>query len=225
MGLLLVNAQAVTALTSERDGQTLELLLVTNVTAKEFVFGKLGGIFYNTKEVLIVPLLFLGYYLSQRQITGEDAFYMFFGYAVLALFAASLGLHAGISYDQSRGAIANSLGTIFFLFIGIFICMMLMVEARSSFALQFAPFLLFILGGSLGLWASLTHRNPSPALALAAGVLPFCTFYAITGFLLGNTLGVCLFVVAAYGFTSMAMLVPALSDFDAAIGRTAMDRG
>ncbi len=35
-----VNAQAVTSLTSERDAQTLELLLVTNVTAKEFVFGK-----------------------------------------------------------------------------------------------------------------------------------------------------------------------------------------
>ena len=102
----------------------------------------------------------------------------------------------------------------------MFICMMLMVEARASFALQFAPFLLFILGGSLGLWASLTHRNPSPALTLAAGLLPFCTFYAITGFLLGNTLGVCLFVAGAYGFTAFAMLVPAVSEFDVALGRS-----
>ena len=52
------------------------------------------------------------------------------------------------------------------------------------------------------------------ALTLAAGILPFCTFYAITSFLLGQTLGVCLFVVAAYGFTVMAMLVPAVSEFD-----------
>jgi hypothetical protein len=34
VGLMLINAQAVTSITSERDGQTLELLLVTDVTAK-----------------------------------------------------------------------------------------------------------------------------------------------------------------------------------------------
>ena len=82
------------------------------------------------------------------------------GYLAVAVFAAMLGLHSGLSYDSSRSAIATSLGTMFFLFIGIFICMMLMVEARASFALQFTPFLMFILGGSLGLYASLTARNP-----------------------------------------------------------------
>ena len=85
--------------------------------------------------------------------------------------------------------------------------------------------MVFILGGSLGLWASLTHRNPSSALTLAAGILPFCTFYAITSFLLGQTLGVCLFVVAAYGFTVIAMLVPAISEFDTVLGRSAMPKG
>ena len=42
MSLMLINAQAVTAFTSERDGKTLELLLMTDVTAKEFIYGKLG---------------------------------------------------------------------------------------------------------------------------------------------------------------------------------------
>ncbi len=59
VSLILVNAQAVTSLTSERDAQTLELLLVTNVTAKEFVFGKLGGVLFNAKEVIVVPILLL----------------------------------------------------------------------------------------------------------------------------------------------------------------------
>src|SRR5690606_26249028 len=116
-------------------------------------------------------------------------------------------------------------GTMFFLFIGIFICMMLMVEARASFALQFTPFLMFILGGSLGLYASLTARNPSRALMFAAMILPFCTFYAITGFLLGNTLGVALMILFAYGFPTVAMLVPAISEFDVALGRTTLDKG
>jgi ABC-type transport system involved in multi-copper enzyme maturation permease subunit len=225
LALMLVNAQAVTSITSERDGQTLELLLVTDVTSKEFVFSKLGGVFYNTREVLLVPLLLLGWYAVQGTVNVEELIYLVIGYLAVAVFAAMLGLHSGLSYDSSRSAIATSLGTMFFLFIGIFICMMLMVEARASFALQFTPFLMFILGGSLGLYASLTARNPSRALMFAAMILPFCTFYAITGFLLGNTLGVALMILFAYGFPTVAMLVPAISEFDVALGRTTADKG
>jgi hypothetical protein len=224
VALLLVNAQAVTAITSERDGQTLELLLATDVTPQEFIFGKLWGIFYNTKEVLAVPLLSVVAFRRWGGLSLENSLYLLFGLATLVWFAAMLGIHAGVSHDSSRTSIANSLGTVFFLFIGIFVCMMLIVEARSSFALQFTPFLVFVLGGSLGLWASLTHKNPSPALTLAAITLPFCTFYAITSFLLDNTLGVCLVVVAAYAFTTIAMLIPAISEFDVALGRTTLDR-
>lgn len=225
VGLMLINAQAVTSVTSERDGQTLELLLVTDVTAKEFVFSKLGGVFYNAKEVIIVPLLLVAWYAIQGQTTLENTIYLIVGYLAVVIFAAMLGLHAAFSYESSRTAIANSLGTVFFLFIGIFICMMLMIEAKASFALQFFPFLLFILGGSLGLCASLTARNPSNALLLAAGILPFFTFYAITSFLLGETLGVSLMVTFAYGFPTIAMLVPAVSEFDVALGRTTLDKG
>lgn len=225
VGLMLVNAQAVTSVTSERDGQTLELLLVTDVTAREFVFSKLGGVFYNAKEVILVPLLLVVWYAIAGKSTLENTVYLTIGYLAVVLFAAMLGLHSAFSYESSRTAIAHSLGTVFFLFVGIFICMMLMVEAQASFALQFTPFLMFILGGSLGLYASLTARNPSSALLLAAGILPFCTFYAITGFLLGNTLGVCLMVAFAYGFPTIAMLVPAVSEFDVALGRTTLDKG
>ncbi len=223
--MLLVNAQAVTSLTTERDAGTLELLLVTDVTAKEFILGKLGGVLFNSKELILTPLLFVAWYASRGSISLENFAYIGLGQLTLVLFAAMLGLHSGLSYGISRTAIANSLGTVFFLFIGIFICMILILQARASFGLQLPSFLVFILGGSLGLWASLTHRNPSPALTLAAGILPFCTFYAITSFLLGQTLGVCLFVVAAYGFTVIAMLVPAVSEFDTALGRSVLPKG
>ncbi len=225
VSLILVNAQAVTSLTSERDAQTLELLLVTNVTAKEFVFGKLGGVLFNAKEVIIVPLFLLFSLALRGEFTMESTFYVIISYLVLVAFSAMVGLHAGLSYGQSRAAIANSLGTVFFLFVGIFVCMMLIVEARSSFELQLTPFLVFILGGGLGLWASLSHKNPSPALMIASGLLPFLTFYAITGYLIGGTLGVALSVVAAYGFTTLAMLVPAIGSFDVALGRSSADKG
>ena len=61
------------------------------------------------------------------------------------------------------------------------------------------------------------------ALMLAAGALPFLTFYAITEFLLQGSLGVCFAIATAYGFTTLAMLVPAVSEFDASLGRTTLN--
>lgn len=225
VGLMLINAQAVTSLTTERDGRTLELLLVTDISAKEFVFGKLGGALYNAKETLLVPLAGLTILAVRGVVAWEHFVYLVLGFLLLAGFASMLGLHAGLSFDNSRAAIANSLGTMFFLFLGVFLCMLLIVEARSSFLLQLPSFMVFILGGSLGLWASLTYKNPSPALTLSALVLPFFTFYAITGFLLNDTLGIWAVVTATYGFTTLAMLIPAVSEFDVALGRTTLDKG
>jgi len=225
LSLLLINAQAVTALTSERDGKTLDLLLATDISAKEFIYGKLGGIAWNTRELIVVPLALAGWQASNGAILWEEFVYLLVGFSMLSVFAAMLGLHSGLTFEASRLAIGNSLGTLFFLFIGIFVFLMLLVEASGSFASQLLSFIVFIGLGGIGLWASLTHKNPSPALTLAAGWLPFVTFYSITEFLREGTLSVCLAIVAVYGFTSLAMLVPAVSAFDVALGRTTGDRG
>jgi len=224
VSLLLVNAQAVTAITTERDAKTLELLLVTDLTPREFVFGKLGGILYNTKELLLLPLAALAWFAWLGFLSWENLLYVVIGFGTLAVFASVLGIHAGLTFSNSRTSIANSLGTMFFLFLGVFICIMLIVEARASFAVQLPSFLVFFLGGSMGLWASLTHRNPSNALTASAFLLPFMTFYSITSFLIGNTLGVCVVLVCAYGFTTLAMLVPAISGFDLSLGRSGPDK-
>ena len=123
LSLVLVNAQAVTALTTERDVRALDLLLVTDLTAKEFVFGKLGGVFYNTKEMVLVPMALCGFLWLQRAISGEDLIYLIGGLAVMNAFVAMLGIHAGMAYDNSRTAIGVSLGMVFFLFVGIATCM------------------------------------------------------------------------------------------------------
>lgn len=226
VSLLLINAQTVTALTSERDGQTLELLLVTEVTAPEFVFGKLAGALYNAKELIAVPILSIYWLRWSGFVNGEGAVFLILGFVTLVLFAAMLGLHSGLGYDISRQAIINSLGTMFFLFIGVFVLMVLILEARASFALQFVPFLAFICGGSFGLWFSLTPKNPSPAFMIAAVVLPFLTFYAASSFMLGHTMATLLAVLVAYGFPAVAMLMPAISnnDFDAMLGRATLDQ-
>lgn len=222
LSLVLVNAQAVTSLTSERDARALDLLLVTDLSPKELVFGKLGGIFYNTKEMVALPMLLGGYLWWAGGIELENLLYLICGLAVLYLFAAMLGIHAGITYSNSRTAVAVSLGTMFFLFLGVATCLRMMVAFSGSFQAQLQPFLVFMVGGGLGLYAALGARNPSTAIGVASFTCPFATFYAIASFLMEHTMPVFLVMAAAYGFTTAAMLIPAIYEFDVATGRTTL---
>lgn len=220
LSLVLLNAQSVTALTSERDARALDLLLVTDLTPQEFICGKLGGIFYNTKEMVVLPLVLCGYLWFGDAISLEDAVYVSLGWLVLCCFAAMLGVHVGMTYATSRAGIAVSLGTVFFLFVGVAVCMRIMVAFSSSFQVQLQPFLAFMVGGGIGLYVALGIRNPSPAILAASFGCPFAIFYALTSFLLGYTLAVFLVLSFMFGFTTAAMLVPALFEFDVATGRT-----
>ncbi|MEN6406386.1 MAG: hypothetical protein ABFC77_07940 [Thermoguttaceae bacterium] len=223
LSLVLVNAQAVTSLTSERDTGALDLLLVTDLTPKEIVFGKLGGVFYNTKEMVLLPMLLCVGAWAAGWLTLECLLYLLGGLAVLYAFVAMVGLHAGMTYANSGAAVATSLGTVFFLSVGVAVCMRIMLAFSGSFQAQFLPFFAFMVFGGAGLYAVLGARNPSPAIGLASFLCPFATFYAITSYLLDSMLAVFLVTVAAYGFTTAAMLVPALCEFDVATGRTTTD--
>lgn len=213
LSLVLVNAQAVTAMTTERDLGALDLLLVTDLTPRELIFGKLGGVLYNTKEMVLLPMLACAYLYYERILSFENLMYLWGGLLVMYVFVAVLGLHAGMSYASSRRAIGVSLGTVFFLFVGVATCMRVMIAFSGAFEVQLQPFLALTLGGGVGLYFALGAQNPSPAIGVAALVCPLATFYAITSFLLDYTLAVFLVVAAAYGFTTLAMLIPALHEF------------
>ncbi len=220
LGALLINMQAVTAVTSERDARALDLLLVTDLTPKEFVFGKLAGVFYNAKEPVVLPLVAAAAAWHRGLIGGETLVCMTLGWLTLAAFAAVLGLHVGMHYTVSRGAAAVSLATVFFLVVGVAVSMRIMTAFRGSFQAQLQPFLATIVGGGVGLYAALGRRNPSPAITLASFGLPLATFYAITSFLVDAALASLLAVMTAYGFAAAALLVPAVYEFDVATGRT-----
>jgi hypothetical protein len=220
IGLILLNALAVTSLTSERDSRALDLLLVTDLSPKEIVFGKLGGAFYNAKEMVLLPLALCAYLWMAGQMTTENFLFLLGGLAVMNVFAAVLGLHAGMTYANSRTAIAMSIGTLLFLFLGIATCMRIMLAFSQSFESQFAAFLGFIAGGSVAMYLALGWRNPSTALGWAAALTPLLTFVVITSFLLGHYGTVFLLTVVTYGFATGAMLVPAIYVFDVATGRT-----
>jgi ABC-type transport system involved in multi-copper enzyme maturation permease subunit len=218
--LLAVTALAVTSITNERDRGALDVLLVTDLEPAEFVWGKLLGVLAVAREIVILPLALCVALVVAGIATAEDGAYLALGMALLLFFAAVLGLHVGLSYPTSRRAIAVALGTVTFLFVGVATAMRIMVAFGSSFELQLAPFLAVIVGGAVGLYAALSARNPSPAIGWAAAILPALTFVGITSFLQGNSLQVLLVAATAYGFATLALLVPAIGAFDLLTGRT-----
>ena len=218
--LLAVTALAVTSITTERDRGSLDLLLVSDLEPSEFIWGKLFGVLVVAREVVLLPLLLCVALVASGIASLENGLYLVLGTAILLFFAAVLGLHIGLSYPSSRRAIGVGLGTIAFLFIGVATAMRIMVAFGSSFELQLAPFLAVIVGGAIGLYAALSARNPSPAIGWASALLPALTFVGITGFLQGNTLQVLLVAAVAYGFATVALLVPAIGAFDLLTGRT-----
>jgi ABC-type transport system involved in multi-copper enzyme maturation permease subunit len=240
LSLLLVSAQAVTSITSERDGGALDLLLVTDISPREFVFGKLGGVLYNTKEFLLPPLLIAIFYAFQGALAytrdDEIAFIRNFGpllcvlgtIGVMISFVMTLGLHVALRIENSRASIVNTLGTVFFLSVGALVSIYLIVINGGSLGNQLLSFSAFIGLGIGGLWWVLSADRPSPALTLAAVLCPLAMFYAVVNILIAkpgsnessDPLVPFLVIGAAFGFTIAAMLVPLLSEFDVALGRT-----
>jgi ABC-type Na+ efflux pump permease subunit len=241
LSLLLVTAQATTAITSERDTGALDLLLVTDLTAQEFIFGKLLGIVYNTKEFLLPPLILAAVYgfygrlatppLGHPEYAGvmnATAMVCVVGACLVLLsFAAVLGVHVALRNQNSQVAIIHSLSTIFFLTVGTGVCIWLIVINRQ-FEYQWGSFVFFLIAGVGGLWYVLSGGRPSTALTWASWFCPLAVLYAVMNVLVAkpgsqesaDPLVPFLVIGGAFGFAMAAMLVPLLSEFDVAMGRT-----
>jgi ABC-type transport system involved in multi-copper enzyme maturation permease subunit len=235
LSLLLVAAQSVTAITSERDTGALDLLLVTDLTPREFIFGKLGGICYNTKEFLLPPLILAifygvnGYLASPPELgrNMESLFCVLVGTVVLLAFTLVLGIHVALRTETSRQAVLHALGTVFFLSVGTLVCIYLIL-INGRFEYQWLSFIFFLAAAVGGLWWVLNGDRPSPALTLAAWVCPFAVLYSVMNVMIGrpgthessDPFLPFLVTAGAFGFALAAMLVPLLSEFDVAFGRT-----
>jgi ABC-type transport system involved in multi-copper enzyme maturation permease subunit len=220
LSLVLVNVQAITSQTSERDGGTFDLLLASDITPKEYVFGKLGGVFYNMKWVVLLPFLPCIYLYWNQALDAAGLFFIITGLLVMYSFAVMTGVYIGMQYTNTRAATATSIGIMFFLFVGIAACIWIMIAFSGSFETQLVPFSAFMVGGGLGLYVTLGARNPSAAIATASFSLPIAVFYIITSMLLGKYLLVFVALCGAFGFTTAAMLIPSIAEFDTATGRT-----
>jgi ABC-type Na+ efflux pump permease subunit len=240
LSLLLISTQAVTSITSERDLGSLDLLVITDLSPRDFVFGKILGILYNTKEYILPPLILVILYAIRGQLASpprggsgvnvernvEAAFFLSIALLILIAFTIMLGIHVALRSSNSRLAAVHSLGTIFFLSIGTGICIYL-IRINGRFEYQWLSFAGFIVAGIGGLWWVLSSERPSAALNLASTILPIAVFYTITNILIGkpstgessDPLYPFLVIVGSFGFAVTAMAIPLMSEFDVAIGR------
>jgi ABC-type transport system involved in multi-copper enzyme maturation permease subunit len=243
ISLLLISAQAVTSITSERDGGALDLLLVTDLSPKEFIFGKLWGICYNTKEYLLPPLvLAVVYAFSPPGLLAtpprghaemalaknvESLLAILVGAVIVMAFAIVFGVHVALRTQRSQTAVLMSLGTIFFLSVGTLICIYLL-RINTRFEYQWVTFIFFLPPAIYGLGVALNGERPSGALWVAAWLCPPAVFYSVLSVLIARPGSeesadplIPLAVVGfSFGFTVAAMLIPLLSEFDVALGRT-----
>lgn len=243
ISLLLISAQAVTSITSERDLGALDLLMVTDVTGNEFIFGKLLGVCWNTKEFIVPPLLLAIIYAVRGQLAAappgrldmlpgknvESAVCIVAALLVLMAFTMVLGLHVALRTYSSRLSVINTLGTVFFLSVGTLVCIYLIL-INGRFEYQWFSFIGFISAGIGGLWWVLNgdRQWTAPALTLASVLCPIAVFYTVTNVLIGkpgqlessDPLIPLIVTGGAFGFTLAAMLIPLLSEFDVAVGRT-----
>jgi hypothetical protein len=240
LSLLLISAQSVTSITSERDLGSLDLLVITDLTPREFILGKVLGILYNTKEYIVPPLILIVIYAIRGQLGTpprdhpaglvgmniEGALAMNVAVLILMAFTVMLGIHVALRSDNSRLAAVNTLGTVFFLSIGTGVCVYL-IRINGRFEYQWLSFAGFIVAGIGGLWWVLSAERPSTALNLASALLPIAVFYTITNILIGkpatgastDPLYPLIVTGGAFGFALAAMAIPLMSEFDVAIGR------
>ncbi len=217
--------------------------MVTDLTANEFIFGKLLGICWNTKEFIIPPLLLAIIYAIRGQLAAappgrldmlprmnaESVVCIELALLVLMAFTMVLGLHVALRTYNSRMSVINTLGTVFFLSVGTLVCIYLIL-INGRFEYQWFSFIGFISAGIGGLWWVLNgdRQWTAPALTLASVVCPIAVFYTVTNVLIGkpgqlessDPLIPLLVTGGAFGFTLAAMLIPLLSEFDVAVGRT-----
>jgi ABC-type transport system involved in multi-copper enzyme maturation permease subunit len=240
LSLLLVSAQAVTAITSERDLGALDLLMVTRLTPREFLLGKVAGILWNAKEFMLPPLVLIGVYAAKGKLghpptagrLSEAALCLGVGFGVLVTFTVLLGIHVALRAANSRWAILQALGAVFFLSAGTILCIyLILITGRFEYQwLSFSGFLVVAVGG---LWWVLCGDRPSTALAVASWLCPLAVFYTISNVLIGkpgrtetaDPLLPFLVTVGAFGFASLSMLLPLLSEFEVAIGKASAGGG
>jgi len=146
--LLITANTAATAMTKERESNTMDLLLTTPLTSRYIVWGKLRGLVSFTVPMIAVPvlsvLMFAIYDLMFTKGVGvaylESAVELA---ALMVVFAAAtcmLGLHFSLRSKKTVRAVMASLGTLILVLLATTALWRSIVQAFGTAGAALAPF-------------------------------------------------------------------------------------
>ncbi|MBN1488678.1 MAG: ABC transporter permease subunit [Phycisphaerae bacterium] len=151
--LVLATNTAATAITREREANTMELLLTTPLTSEYIVWGKLRGLVSFTVPLIIVPTLSVAMFAVYDLFSSADP-PVVHPEAILELpllmlvysaFACMLGLQTSLKSRRTVQAVLTSVGILVVLGFGIGMCGFLFAtEAKESIGPIIAPLTMVI---------------------------------------------------------------------------------
>ena len=118
---MITPALTATAISGERERQTLDLLLCTEASAFSIIWGKLTASITHVILLIIVSLPILGTIFMFGGINLLDFFVVFIYYIVLCFFLASLGLFFSTIFKKNLTSIIFTYAVTLFLYFGSYI--------------------------------------------------------------------------------------------------------
>lgn len=153
--LLLATNTAATAITREREANTMELLLATPLTSQYIIFGKLRGLVSFTVPLIVVPSISVAMFVLYDLATGTGARRpVVYPEVVLELpalmlvysaFACMLGLQTSLKSKRTVQAVITSVGILVVVGFGVGMCGFLFTsQATDTIGPAVAPFTMVI---------------------------------------------------------------------------------
>jgi len=151
--LLLATNTAATAITREREANTMELLLATPLTSQYIIFGKLRGLVSFTVPLIVVPWLSVAMFVVYDLFAGSSR-PVVYPEVVLELpalmlaysaFACMLGLQTSLKSKRTVQAVITSVGILVVVGFGIGMCGFLFTsQAADTIGPVVAPFTMVV---------------------------------------------------------------------------------
>ncbi len=138
-------------ISGERERQTLDLMLTTEMSSREIVAGKLGASVVTIFLVVGSSFPLVALVMVYGGITGRDMLYMLLCFVVTALFTGSLGICFSSLFKRSTVSTVAAYGALALMVAGTF--------AANSFALSMARMDLSQTGYTAGIIGSQTANS------------------------------------------------------------------
>lgn len=130
--MFMVPSMSAPAITSEREKQTLEVLLSTKMSSLSIIIGKL---FASISKVLILIIISLPIYGIVFQIGGvnlDNLFSLSIFFIVNAFFIGGIGIFFSTYMKSTKAATAATYATVLILFIVVFVAALYMYISKSQ---------------------------------------------------------------------------------------------